>query len=79
MRRTKCTGPQGAELLAAMVSMLVKARRERGELAALLGASPYAVGRHIRILRQEGLVRLDGHSDKPTKGRPADVYEWAPE
>jgi DNA-binding transcriptional ArsR family regulator len=46
-----------------VVDLLRKGPRTAGDLAARLDASPPAMSRHLRVLRQTGLVENSGHDD----------------
>jgi DNA-binding transcriptional ArsR family regulator len=58
-----------------VVELLRKQPRRAGELAAALDMTPPAMSRHLRVLRQTGLVSEDG-TDEDARVR---VYTLRPE
>jgi DNA-binding transcriptional ArsR family regulator len=46
-----------------VVDLLRRGPRRAGELAEALGVSPPALSRHLRILRESGLVEETGHDE----------------
>ena len=58
-----------------VVDLLRKKPRRAGELADALGLSPPAMSRHLRVLRQRGLVEL-GHDETDARAK---IYQLRPE
>jgi DNA-binding transcriptional ArsR family regulator len=58
-----------------VVDLLRKKPRRAGELAEALGLSPPAMSRHLRVLRQRGLVEPE-HDDADARAK---VYRLRPE
>src|ERR671932_1667467 len=60
-----------------ILALLRRGGRTVDELAAALGVSDNAVRPHLSALERDGVVRSRG--TRPTGGKPATVYEVAPE
>jgi len=59
----------------AVVALLARGPRRAGELAAELGMSPPTLSRHLRVLRQGGLIA----DDEPAHDARVRVYRLQPQ
>lgn len=67
-----------AGLMAATVQLLIRKDRTRAELSQLLGVKAETAGSHLRLLQDEGLVRVVGkqkHGNFP-QGSWSSVWRW---
>jgi predicted ArsR family transcriptional regulator len=73
------TDTQKQKTRARVIELLRGGRKTVDELAAALGLTDNAVRMHLAGLERAGLVRAEGVRRSGMAGKPATIYEIAPE